>query len=274
MSKAPSMPIYWDAYLADTTHLTTEEHGAYLLLLAAMWRRNGWVPDDDRDNARIVGLTSAKWRRAKERLGEFLVFNNGQISQKNLLKIWENTQEKIEKNRSNGTKGGRPKSNKNNCIAKANGFVSDNPNKSIPEPEPDIKTEPKGSSKKPTPRAELQTILNEETADAVLEHRQRLRKPLTAFAAKQLAGQFAKCADPNAAAAEMIEAGWQGFKPEWLENRRNSGQGPPPKPNIGQQINNRQKRIIAGFMGENIDERDTDNSGFVDLARSDYRFGD
>ena len=60
MSKAPSMPMYWDAYLADTTHLSTEEHGAYLLLLAAMWRRDGWVPDDDRDNARIVGLTLAK----------------------------------------------------------------------------------------------------------------------------------------------------------------------------------------------------------------------
>ena len=49
MSKAPSMPMYWDAYIADTTHLSTEEHGAYLLLLAAMWRRDGSVPDDDKD---------------------------------------------------------------------------------------------------------------------------------------------------------------------------------------------------------------------------------
>jgi uncharacterized protein YdaU (DUF1376 family) len=139
MSKAPSMPMYWDAYLADTTHLTTEEHGAYLLLLGAMWRRNGWVPDDDRDVARILGLTRAKWARVKLRLASLLTFADGQITQQNLLKIWENTQEKIEKNRENGAMGGRPRSNKNNGIAKANGSFSRNPNETIPEPEPDKK---------------------------------------------------------------------------------------------------------------------------------------
>lgn len=136
MSKAPSMPMYWDAYIADTTHLTTEEHGAYLLLLGAMWRRNGWVPDDDRDNARILGMTTGKWRKIKSRLSVFLVFENGEISQKKLQEIWGNTQEKIQKNRVNGAKGGRPKSSESNGLAKANGYISDNPNKTIPEPEP------------------------------------------------------------------------------------------------------------------------------------------
>lgn len=150
MSQAPSMPMFWDAYIADTTHLTTEEHGAYLLLLGAMWRRNGWVPDDDKDNARILGLTVAKWRKTKARLSTFLTFENGEISQKNLLKIWKNTQEKIEKNRENGSKGGRLKSKENNDVAKANGSVSDNPNETIPEPEPEpeVKEEAKASSKK------------------------------------------------------------------------------------------------------------------------------
>jgi uncharacterized protein YdaU (DUF1376 family) len=137
MSQAPSMPMFWDAYIADTTHLTTEEHGAYLLLLAAMWRRNGAVPDDDKDIARIVGLTKAKWVKVKARLEKFLVIENGEITQKNLQKIWKNTQEKIQKNRENGSKGGRPKSLKNNDIEKANGSVSENPNKTIPEPEPE-----------------------------------------------------------------------------------------------------------------------------------------
>ena len=90
MSQAPSMPMYWDAYLADTTHLTTEEHGAYMLLLAAMWRRNGWVPDDDKDNARILGLTPAKWRKIKARLSGFLIFDGGFIGSGylNAVTIW------------------------------------------------------------------------------------------------------------------------------------------------------------------------------------------
>jgi len=131
------MPMYWDAYLADTTHLTTEEHGAYLLLLAAMWRRDGSVPDNDKDNARILGLSLAKWRKIKQRLSPFLTFENESISQKNLQKIWEKTQEKIQKNKQNGAKGGRPKSNDNNDLAKPNGFNSVNPNESIPYPYPE-----------------------------------------------------------------------------------------------------------------------------------------
>lgn len=130
------MPMYWDAYLADTTHLTTEEHGAYMLLLAAMWRRNGTVPDDDADNARIVGLTKAKWRKVKARLAGLLIIENGEITQKKLKKTWQKTQEIVEKNRANGAKGGRPKAVKNNDIAKATGSVSDSHPPTPPEPEP------------------------------------------------------------------------------------------------------------------------------------------
>jgi len=129
--------MYWDAYLADTTHLTTEEHGAYLLLLAAMWRRDGTVPDDDADNARILGLSKAKWRKIRDRLSGMLVIENGTITQKNLRKTWENTQEKIAKNKLNGAKGGRAKSINNNDLAQANATDSLKRKPSIPEPEPE-----------------------------------------------------------------------------------------------------------------------------------------
>ena len=70
--------------------------------------------------------------------------------------------------------------------------------------------------KKDTPRAALEAVLDGTRAAAVLEHRQRLRKPLTVHAAKLLAGKFAACPDPNAAADKMIGNGWQGFEPEWM----------------------------------------------------------
>lgn len=62
----------------------------------------------------------------------------------------------------------------------------------------------------------LLTSLDEEHALGVMEHRKVKKVPLTALAAKILAKQFAMCPDPNAAAEEMINRGWTGFKAEWM----------------------------------------------------------
>lgn len=79
-----------------------------------------------------------------------------------------------------------------------------------------------------SPRDELAVVLDAEHADAVLDHRQKLRKPLTAYAARQLAASFASCPDANAAADLMIESGWLKIKPDWIESRsRQNGHSPP-----------------------------------------------
>lgn len=65
----------------------------------------------------------------------------------------------------------------------------------------------------------LTAVLDKEHARAVVEHRRAMRRPLTAHAADLLARQFARCADPNEAADEMILRGWQGFRPEWVHER-------------------------------------------------------
>lgn len=104
------------------------------------------------------------------------------------------------------------------------------PKKEIPPTPPKEKTTPIHSEAKAssnTPRAELETVLDAERAGAVLDHRKRIGKPLTAYAAKQLAAKMGLCPDPNFAADEMVSNGWQGFKPEWLESRTQRATSPP-----------------------------------------------
>jgi hypothetical protein len=82
--------------------------------------------------------------------------------------------------------------------------------------------------KKETPLSRLRTVLDEDHARAVVDHRQRLRKALTEHAAKLLAEKFRRCPDPNAAADAMIANGWLRVEPEWLE-RPQARAGPQPK---------------------------------------------
>jgi uncharacterized protein YdaU (DUF1376 family) len=66
MANFPALLLWTDAYLADTRHLTTEEDGAYLLLLMEAWRRPSCdLPDDDAVLARMTKLTAARWEKIK-----------------------------------------------------------------------------------------------------------------------------------------------------------------------------------------------------------------
>ena len=57
------MPLDIPAYLADTGHLSTLEHGIYFLLIMHYWRTGG-LPDDEKQLARIARVTAAEFRAA------------------------------------------------------------------------------------------------------------------------------------------------------------------------------------------------------------------
>jgi uncharacterized protein YdaU (DUF1376 family) len=80
MAQFPAFPLWTDAYLADTGHLTTLEHGAYMLLLMTMWRGGGMLPNDDRKLAKYAGVQSNQWTRIKPTIMEFMtVSDDGQF---------------------------------------------------------------------------------------------------------------------------------------------------------------------------------------------------
>jgi uncharacterized protein YdaU (DUF1376 family) len=70
------MPVYIGDYLADTMHLSTEQHGAYLLLLFHLWRR-GSLQDDDVVLAQISGLSTSAWTAGRAVLAEFFQIHDG-----------------------------------------------------------------------------------------------------------------------------------------------------------------------------------------------------
>jgi uncharacterized protein YdaU (DUF1376 family) len=66
----PWMPLYVGDYLGDTGHLTTTQHGAYLLLMMHYWRK-GELPDDDRQLCKIAKLPLKTWCDYRATLQDF-----------------------------------------------------------------------------------------------------------------------------------------------------------------------------------------------------------
>ena len=61
------MPLYVTDYLADTGHLSTLEHGAYLLLIMHYWMQ-GAIPDDDYRLAKIARVGPKTWEQIRPTL--------------------------------------------------------------------------------------------------------------------------------------------------------------------------------------------------------------
>jgi uncharacterized protein YdaU (DUF1376 family) len=96
MAQFPALPLFTDAYLADTEHLSDAEHGIYLRVLMVMWRSPGCrIPDDDEWIAR-------RFRRDVETvrtllrpvLREFCSSDGNWIIQKRLMREWKWCQKK------------------------------------------------------------------------------------------------------------------------------------------------------------------------------------
>lgn len=72
MAEFPALPLYTDAYMADTRHLTATQHGAYLLLLMTAWRMPDCaLPDDDKFLARCASIDGRGWATIKPIVMEF-----------------------------------------------------------------------------------------------------------------------------------------------------------------------------------------------------------
>jgi uncharacterized protein YdaU (DUF1376 family) len=134
MAQAPCMPLWTDALIGDTTHLSTREFGAYMLLLIATWRNNGRpFPDSDKMLARICRMQTYEWKnQIRSSLEPFFDLAEGLWRQKRLEKEWSKSAARRASLVMRGMRGGRPKSKplEINETGKAIGSSQLSPNKS------------------------------------------------------------------------------------------------------------------------------------------------
>jgi uncharacterized protein YdaU (DUF1376 family) len=73
MSAAPDiwMAFYVGDYVKNTMQLTTQQHGAYMLLIMSCWQQGGAVDGDDESLASITKLSMRDWLRERPKLAPF-----------------------------------------------------------------------------------------------------------------------------------------------------------------------------------------------------------
>lgn len=98
-------PLYVGDYARDTFHLTTEEHGAYLLLLMASWSQNGRLSDDKKELAAITKTSPEKWRTLAPKMRAFFVVENGEWIHPRVAKEAEKAENQMLKKSEAGKKG-------------------------------------------------------------------------------------------------------------------------------------------------------------------------
>jgi len=73
MTSLPYMQLYVSDYLADTAHLTAQQHGAYMLLLMNYWQRGKALDNSNERLSHVARLSPEEWAEAKPTLEEFFI---------------------------------------------------------------------------------------------------------------------------------------------------------------------------------------------------------
>jgi uncharacterized protein YdaU (DUF1376 family) len=107
----PYMPLYVADYLADAAHLSTLEHGAYLLLIMTYWQRGKPLPAQDERLANIVRMPLDQWQAIRGNLAEFFQDDGGTWTHKRIEKELAGVKEKSEKARNAGKASAEAKAN-------------------------------------------------------------------------------------------------------------------------------------------------------------------
>lgn len=246
---APYIPLYIGDYLADTRHLSTEQHGAYILLLMCAWRGEGYLPNDEKKLARYAGLSVKKWQSISSDILEFFEIENDKIFQKRLLQEYIKYAKKVEVNSKNGSLGGRKKIEdnsdkllKNNENDKANGINS--LKQPEPEPKPELNIKEKTNKKDFVRGVSFKNLNLKTIPQDWLDY--AIAKGLTVSQANAQFESFANYWISEGKTKKDWLATWRNRITSWIDTGKIKPQGEIPQTQIIQEIS---KAIQAADCG-------------------------
>jgi len=219
------MPLFIGDYLRDTNRLTTEQHGAYMLLIMDYWT-NGAPPDEDAVLASITRLSSGDWKRARQAISRLFriadgVWHHKRIEEE-LKNAAENSKRNIERAKKAAAKRWGNQSSENatsNATSTNKALLNECPS---PSPSP-ISTDVDIKDKRAT-RFDAQAHLVSMGVDAQIASdwitlRRAKKAPPTLRAIAGIANEAIRAGRPL---PDVLEAccnrGWTGFKAEWLQS--------------------------------------------------------
>ena len=232
------MPFWIGAYLADTMAFTTEQHGAYLLLILAYWRERAALPDDDEALRGITKMDRAAWKRVRPVLARKFRVADGLWWHKRIELEIAAADARSKKASEKAAKAAQarwqaqPEQTTSNAPSNAPsmpGALLEHVHEECPTPSPISLSSPSGQKEKPArKRAAPPGLVSVEDMVAQGVDRQHATDWLTARTAKSLPltptawqqtqDEAVKAGITVAAAIQAAaSAGWAGFKAAWLD---------------------------------------------------------
>jgi len=102
------MPLYVGDYLSATGHLSTAEHGAYLILLMTAWQKGGALPNDSERLRRITRMDREEWQSSEPVLREFFyTAEDGLLRNTRIDMELGRATENVKKRSDSGSKAGK-----------------------------------------------------------------------------------------------------------------------------------------------------------------------
>ena len=232
MNGLPYYKRYPRDFIEGTIGMPFEVKTTYAFLLDLIYMQGGNLPDDPRYICGLLGVSVRKWKSLRQALidagkihvsGDFLTNYRAVSELESLAKL------------------SRKQSENASGIKKNNNLRKPRPSHTESEPDTDIlpPNSPKGdlaksASQKSTKKTEerkadllaqtpaeiLSQKLPPDLAEGFVEHRKKIRKPMTAKAADLLLKRLATMRDPVAAVERSIVNGYQGVFEDSNDTRR------------------------------------------------------